>query len=555
MAVLQISRIQVRRGKKNSGTGIPQLSSGEFGWAVDTQELYIGNGSVLDGAPNVGNTRVLTENDYNTLVQSVFDTILQSNPGESITQLYQYRPMALDLETGLLGPTIRPLQSRLDDIVSAKAFGVNPDGVTDNTGALQLAFDQLYLNNVYRSDPDNDTWKVVLNLEPGIYVITGVLEIPPFVTLRGAGIDKTFIRQIGEGSVTITTINDNNDVDKSLTTTTYANQPRHIEISNLTIENYSNEVCLELNAVRNSLFENVKFKSSWDLDSSITDTVGVNLIAKSSMVTCEKNVFKNCTFENLKTPVTSDYDIQNNVFVECTFTELKTGIKFGINSNGTVGQEFGPRNNKIVNSFFSNIEQTGIDIVKGTGNISLSNTFKLVGNDGGPTPLNIYPIINFVEPGNISRDDFFDRSIEFGSTNGYTNYPYQSEITGSIISENRFNKNVNIEFNEDSTLLLRLPGDVSAIYLVHYSYISPVAEVIRQGTIKVVVDLSTLSPNVLTSEEFDVTGALSNALNFMIEGAYIDSDADSVGDTVTINYTNSTENDIGVFHYWYETIN
>ena len=61
MAVVQISKIQVRRGQKNQGTGIPQLASGEFGWAVDAQELYIGNGAVSEGAPAVGNTQILTD--------------------------------------------------------------------------------------------------------------------------------------------------------------------------------------------------------------------------------------------------------------------------------------------------------------------------------------------------------------------------------------------------------------------------------------------------------------------------------------------------------------
>ena len=61
MAVVQISRIQIRRGKKNAGTGLPQLASGEFGWAVDSQELFIGNGSVAEGAPYVGNTKLLSE--------------------------------------------------------------------------------------------------------------------------------------------------------------------------------------------------------------------------------------------------------------------------------------------------------------------------------------------------------------------------------------------------------------------------------------------------------------------------------------------------------------
>ena len=63
MAVVQISKIQLRRGRKNSATGLPQLSSGEMGWAIDTQELYIGNGAVSEGAPQVGNTKILTEKD------------------------------------------------------------------------------------------------------------------------------------------------------------------------------------------------------------------------------------------------------------------------------------------------------------------------------------------------------------------------------------------------------------------------------------------------------------------------------------------------------------
>jgi hypothetical protein len=63
MAVVQISRIQVRRGKAQTGTGFPQLASGEMGWAIDTQELYIGNGAVAEGSPAVGNTKILTQND------------------------------------------------------------------------------------------------------------------------------------------------------------------------------------------------------------------------------------------------------------------------------------------------------------------------------------------------------------------------------------------------------------------------------------------------------------------------------------------------------------
>lgn len=63
MAIFQISRIQLRRGRKNSDEGVPQLASAEMAWAVDTQELFIGNGAVSEGSPTVGNTKVLTEPD------------------------------------------------------------------------------------------------------------------------------------------------------------------------------------------------------------------------------------------------------------------------------------------------------------------------------------------------------------------------------------------------------------------------------------------------------------------------------------------------------------
>ena len=63
MAIVQISRIQIRRGQKLTGSGVPQLAGGELGWAVDTRELYIGNGSVSEGSPAVGNSKILTEHD------------------------------------------------------------------------------------------------------------------------------------------------------------------------------------------------------------------------------------------------------------------------------------------------------------------------------------------------------------------------------------------------------------------------------------------------------------------------------------------------------------
>ena len=58
MAIVQISQIKHRRGTNEN---LPQLGSAELGWSVDTQQLYIGNGTLAEGAPDIGNTEILTE--------------------------------------------------------------------------------------------------------------------------------------------------------------------------------------------------------------------------------------------------------------------------------------------------------------------------------------------------------------------------------------------------------------------------------------------------------------------------------------------------------------
>jgi len=58
MAIVSISRIQHRRGLQQD---LPSLASAELGWSLDTQKLYIGNGSTTEGAPRTGVTEILTE--------------------------------------------------------------------------------------------------------------------------------------------------------------------------------------------------------------------------------------------------------------------------------------------------------------------------------------------------------------------------------------------------------------------------------------------------------------------------------------------------------------
>ena len=202
MAVVQISRIQIRRGTANGGTGLPQLASGEMAWAIDTQQLFIGNGAVSEGSPSVGNTRILTTADI-----SSYGNLLST-----LTYVYQADNTAVPVVTGISAnyPVARTFQQRLDDQVTTFEFGAFGDGGPsvpnghDDALALQRAINQLFLNSVTPSSayslPDYPTGtpqavstRKKLEIPAGIYYISQPLYIPSYATLVGAGSDKTII--------------------------------------------------------------------------------------------------------------------------------------------------------------------------------------------------------------------------------------------------------------------------------------------------------------------------------------------------------------------------
>ena len=103
MAIVQISRITNRKGL---AVDLPEpLAGAELGWVVDERRLFIGNGTLEEGAPVVGNTEVLTE----------FSDIL------SFADQYTYQGTAAGY-TVQTGPTpgtpiTQSLQNRLDSFV------------------------------------------------------------------------------------------------------------------------------------------------------------------------------------------------------------------------------------------------------------------------------------------------------------------------------------------------------------------------------------------------------------------------------------------------------
>jgi len=275
MAVVQISKIQVRRGQKLSGIGVPQLSSAEFAWAVDTQELFIGNGSVSEGAPYVGNTKVLTEHD-------------------NILELAaSYRFASIDPSITLSVP--RSLQRKLDEYVSVLDFGAVGDGDTDNVAAFENAFNQLFRN----SDPN---FKKILLVPNGTYVFDSNLNVPSTAIIQGETRDRAVL-EIGNNNILFVT-EDGEGVAEFDST----NRPTNINISDLTIFHGNGQ--LVLTGVADSVIDNVTFKSNYVLGDSIgtIEDHPASVFWENSLpgIKVTGLTFRNCNFEETPLAVRSD---------------------------------------------------------------------------------------------------------------------------------------------------------------------------------------------------------------------------------------------------------
>jgi hypothetical protein len=370
VAVVQISKIQVRRGQKNSNSGVPQLSSAEFAWALDTQELFIGNGSVADGAPYVGNTKILTEHD-NLL---------------ALASSYQF---ASD-DTSISLSVPRTLQGKLDEYVSVTDFGAVGDGSTDCVAAFTTAFNELFKNV-------NENYRKVLMVPNGEYLFTSGLAIPSGVILKGET-QEGAVLNIGSNSIRFVT---STGLESAVFEST--NRPQNIKISNLTIKRVTGQ--LVLTGVANSTFDTVKFLGEYNLGNTVssyaTEPAAVFWNNDQAGIKVDNINFNSCRFEansiSVKCVQTVRFDTKVK-FTNCEFFENDTGIYIsGVPFDSTKTPPFQGNRWQIKDCDFEEVAKQAFKSTNGFGTQITQSKFKLCGNSTGNAASPLESIVYFGE--------------------------------------------------------------------------------------------------------------------------------------------------------------
>ena len=392
MAIIQISRIQVRRGLLENLP--PALASAEFGWALDKRRLFIGNGTTDEGAPLVGNTEILTQ--YSDIFSLVGGYTFKGK--EAGGRIVQTAPTLID-------PVVRTMQNKLDDIVNFRDFKGVGDGVTNEVDSFNRAITQLY--EAAKLSVDSRIRRT-LEIPAGTYILSGdFIRMMPYVKLKGAGKNATFIIQTDPLQPCVVS-----SCDSYLNTGSLIGSipggvsPGFIEAEGITFYNATDNDIIQFDSIVDVLFDRVRMQGSrTNFLTADSGRACINL--KSQVAESNDLTFVNCEFLDSNYAFLSEEKSYNVNIRGGTLGRLYRGINLGNTVNTSAPKSF-----KISYARFENIADYGIystDAGSGVSNIvSAYNTFKNVGNT------NSTAIIHFSGNNCYSIGDMFGRADEDG---------------------------------------------------------------------------------------------------------------------------------------------
>jgi hypothetical protein len=448
MAVIEIAKIQVRRGQENT-TGIPQLDPGEFGWAEDTEHLYIGK-RIAEGASSDENSRILTENDYENLFA------IASGRGTSVasTSTYRYRN---DLPYTIMASTTTTIASKLDDYVSLVDFGLqaNTSTFVDIYNPLTAAIRDLYLK-----DGTTATSHRKILIPAGKYYANTELPgrtpfaLAPNITLIGEGSGMTFLYSQSTSTglfatVVVTGPNQAAGVNYNSApyTVTSGNNARNVTVEGMTIGWYDNTSSskaslLYLDNVDKATLSDVRFHNRTPdfINPNYGTAISMSGSRGSGVEQCKNVIIDNCRFENIGVGIVSTGSVTHAIVKDSFFTNLQKGIL----SYTTTSTIDAPSNFLISQNRFRDIASEAIFVGTSTnrvGHISDSNIFSGVGSGANGIGLTDYTtdvtgaVIAFYGEGCVSINDYFQRH-QFANTVTDALFYYNPLVNGRTTISN-----------------------------------------------------------------------------------------------------------------------
>ena len=582
MAIVQISRITQRKGLT---TDLPQpLAGAELGWAVDDRRLFIGNGTIEDGAPIVGNTEVLTE----------FSDIL----GFATSYTYEGAAAGYTVQTGATvgSPVSQSIQARLDSYAIVTDFGATGDGTTDDTAAINRALYQLYCREL------NPQIRRSLFFPAGTYIITDTLNVPPYAKLYGEGSNSSIInfnvqahtsliayaeavlvssggsyyRSLSAVPIGVAIGNGTYWAVESLPAyigrtadslqqtgvniaTNSAIAPRNIEIS---------AMAFSTNQVHNGFLWEDAEQCSMDsvtiagpltvteLVDAVEDTRAIDFSSTASLIT-RNLTLNNCKYSGFTYATQTDQQIEGITFSNSELDTLYQGIVLG----DTVVVGGGATGVRIVQNLFDNIYNQGIIITNVSRNVSGYNSFYDVGNHFNGATLPASSIIDIDAANNASVGDMFERNNSQSATHSRINLNntnsmsmsmnvhdivmYQSgvqdESQGNALDLGTYQRTAGIQ---DTLLDNTTGGNIayvtgSAISSIQMDYSIARADFRRRGTIIAVKGTGTTTTGFVFTDDFSENGSTGITLNIIGTGGNIQVqyDSTSTGSDATIKYS------------------
>ena len=525
MAIVQVSRITHRKGLSEN---LPQLAGAEFGWVIDERRLFIGNGTIEEGAPAIGNTEILTQ--YSDIL-SIADTYTYNGDAAGYTVV-----------TGATSgsPVQRTLQAKLDDFASVSDFGAVGDGVADDTDAINRALFQLFCREI------NTEIRRSLFFPAGTYRVTDSVNIPPNAKLYGEGSESSIIKlDVGGDSAFgeyVARTADSNQATGINIGNNGSTAPQNVEISAISFQSGENTDIFLVQDITQMSFTDVNFigpLTQADLTSAGDDIACIRFDSTSALIT-KQITFDRCRFSGCSYGINTNEQVQSVTISNSRFDTLYQGALIGQGTpvNG------GPQGFRLVQNLFDKVAYEGIIIGDVSTNMSGYNIFLDVANDFEGLGSPVASVIDIDGDNNVSVGDMFERDETDNLS--FVRIDINNKRVFALDNSERYKfgtygrevgKTTSLSVTGSATNIFTISTSIASAFTVTYKFTETGGGARRFGKLTVVAQDSDDSTGTLTyTDDYSENNATGLILS-----------AEQIGSTtVAIKYTASLA---GTFNY------